>query len=129
MTKQTKAVGALIDQLYTLRADIRELNNTVNTLKQQKDELELKLIEMLDALGTDQSRSDLATATITETVVPNVEDWEAFYRYVSREKAFFLLERRVSSTAYRDTLQARKGRKLPGVESFTKRTLSLRTRS
>lgn len=129
MVKQsTPALGDMIDNLHNIRERIRVLNKQVDDLTAQRDVLTLKIIEMLDAMGTDQSRTDKATASITETVVANVDDWDAVNRYISRNKAFYLYERRISSAAYRELLESRKGKPIPGITPFTKRTLSLRTR-
>lgn len=126
--ESTPAMGEIIDRLYYIREDMKALNKELDELKAERDQLTQQAIEMMDAQGTDQTRSDLATASITETVVPQVEDWDKFYNFINRNKAFYLLERRPASAAYRDLLESRKGRAIPGVSSFTKRNISLRTR-
>jgi len=128
MAKNTKALEVLIDQVHDVREQIRGLTKEVNALKTKKEDLEARLLETMDALGTDQSRSKVATATVTELVVPHVEDWEAFYKYITRTKSFYMLERRPAPVAYRETLEQRKGKAIPGVTSFTKRTIGLRAR-
>ena len=45
-----------------------------------------------------------------------VQDWEAFYKYVAKEGAFDLLQRRVNDSAYRARLDDQI--KVPGVEPF-----------
>jgi len=127
--KKTKALDTMIDGIYDIRNEIRALNKQVDELKTQKEEMELKLIDMMDAVGTDQSRSSVATATISETVVPQVTDWDAFWKFIMRNKATYLVERRPAAVAFRETLEQRKGRAIPGVSSFTKRTVGIRVRS
>jgi len=128
-TKKTKALDTLIDDIFDIRNEIKALNKQVDELKAQKEGMELSLIEMMDAVGTDQSRSSVATATITETVVPQVTDWDAFWRYIMRNKATYLVERRAAAVAFRETLEQRKGRPIPGVSSFTKRSVGIRVRA
>jgi len=128
-TKKTKALDTLIDDIFDIRNEVRALNKQVDELKAQKEGMELSLIEMMDAVGTDQSRSSVATATITETVVPQVTDWDAFWRYIMRNKATYLVERRAAAVAFRETLEQRKGRPIPGVSSFTKRSVGIRVRA
>lgn len=127
--RETTAVSALIDRLLDIRGQITALNKEVDTLKQARDEAEQQLIESMDALGTDQVRNEHATASVTERVVPQVEDWDRFTTFIMRNKALYLLERRPAATAYREMLEQRKGRPIPGVQSFTKRTIGLRSRS
>ena len=127
--KSTIALDALIDDIFDIRNEIKAMNKQVDELKASKEEKELKLLEMMDAVGTDMSRSDVATATITETVVPQVTDWDAFYKFISRNKAFYMLERRAAAVAFRETLAQRKGRAIPGVSSFTKRSVGIRVRA
>ena len=128
-TKKTKALDTMIDGIFDIRNEIKALNKTVDGLKAQKEEMELKLMDMMDAVGTDQSRSSVATATITETVVPQVTDWDAFWKYIMRNKATYLVERRAAAVAFRETLEQRKGRPIPGVSSFTKRSVGIRVRA
>lgn len=127
--KKTKALDTMIDGIFDIRNEIKALNKTVDGLKAQKEEMELKLMDMMDAVGTDQSRSSVATATITETVVPQVTDWDAFWKYIMRNKATYLVERRAAAVAFRETLEQRKGRPIPGVSSFTKRSVGIRVRA
>jgi len=127
--KKTKALDTMIDDIFDIRNEIKALNKQVDGLKAQKEEMELKLMEMMDAVGTDQSRSSVATATITETVVPQVTDWDAFWKFIMRNKATYLVERRAAAVAFRETLEQRKGRPIPGVSSFTKRSVGIRVRA
>jgi hypothetical protein len=131
MTKQkdSAAITKMVDRLLDIRGQITALNKEVEVLKADRDETEGKLIEMMDALGTDQVRNDHATASITERIVPQVEDWDRFSTFIFRNKALYMLERRPAATAYREMLEQRKGRAIPGVTSYTKRTIGLRSRS
>lgn len=124
----TPSIGALIDDLHATREKIRGLNKEVEALNSQKANLETRLIEALDAQGVTQSRGASATASISETIIPQVKDWDRFYAFIARNKAYYMLERRPAAAAYREALELRKNRPIPGVESFTKRTISLRSR-
>ena len=127
--KKTKALDTMIDDIFDIRNEIKALNKQVDGLKAQKEEMELKLMDMMDAVGTDQSRSSVATATITETIVPQVTDWGVFWKFIMRNKATYLVERRAAAVAFRETLEQRKGRPIPGVSSFTKRAVGIRVRA
>lgn len=124
----TPSIGGLIDKLFEIREQTRALNKQAEELKVQKDDYEARLLAALDAQGVTQSRGEVATATVSEAEVPQVEDWDKFYAFIARNKAFYMLERRPAAGPYREAMQLRKGRAIPGVKSFTKRTISLRTR-
>ena len=68
--------------------------------------------------------SQAASAILTETVVPKIDDWDEFYSYIQENEAFHLLQRRPSTAACRETLEA--GEQIAGVSTFTKRAISLR---
>lgn len=127
---ESKALGQQIDKLFKLREKITSEQKKVDALKEQRNELEQSIITQMKESGDlEQARSNKATATRTIQVVPHVKDWQKLYRYIIRNKALHLFERRIASAAYRELMESRKGRKLPGVESFSKETLSLRKRS
>jgi len=54
--------------------------------------------------------------------VPQATDWPKIYRYIKRNNAFDLIQRRLATGAWRDRLEDRKD-PIPGIESFTKSTL------
>jgi hypothetical protein len=62
--------------------------------------------------------------SIVEETLPQVEDWETFYDYLSTTKDYSLLQKRVSSAAWREIIKL--GESVPGVGEFTKRKISFR---
>jgi predicted transcriptional regulator len=123
----TPAVGGLIDELYAKREKIRKLTKEVDALKAERDELELRLLETMDAQGVSMSRSDLATASVSEVIRPVVENWDEFYTWIHRNKAYYMLERRPAAAAYRELMESRR-KPIPGVSQFVQRSILLRTR-
>ena len=117
-------IGQSIDALYNLREQKRELNAQIKSIDEEYAQIESALIQMLQEQEMATGKSKLASATISTSIVPNVDDWEAFYEFIVASNQPFLLERRPSVTAYRDLLQA--GEEVPGVSPFTKTSLSLR---
>jgi hypothetical protein len=116
-------LGTLIDQASEIREQKRELERQIKQKNEALDELEQQIIEALDKQGVTSSTGRRATGSITESVVPNVKDWDAFYAYIFKNKYGHLLDRRPSVTGCRELFET-KG-KIPGVEPFTKRKLSL----
>jgi predicted metal-binding protein len=118
-------IGAKIDQLHALREQKRALEEQVKQLSGQMSELENQLIDQMDSEGVTKSTGNAATVSITTSVKPSVDDWDAFYKYIHRYKYYHLLERRPSVTGCRELLET-KG-KIPGVVPFTQRKLNIRS--
>lgn len=125
--RKIREVGDYIDEMHDLREEYRELDKQSNALKSKYEELEEELIERLDVSGTDQGRSDTATASIKVTQTASVKDPKRFWDWVAKYKKFHLVENRVSNVSYREEMLHRKT-EIPGLRGFTKRTISLRNR-
>lgn len=124
----TETLGASIDRLHDLREQKRKAEAAAKKLEGEIKPLENEVMERMDAEQVGSSAGKLASVSISENVVPTVKDWDAFYTYILRNKAFYLLERRPTAIAYREELDTRNGKLIPGVESYTRRTLNLRSK-
>lgn len=119
-------LGKLADELYDLREKKGQLFAQIRALEEEETALEGKLLEQMDEHGLDQIRGESALISISKSVVPQVQDWEALHKYVLRHKAMHLLQRRLAVNAYREALDNNKGKSLPGVVDFEKTTLNVR---
>lgn len=119
-----KTLGGLIDAMFVLREQKRELDAQAKKLEEQYALLEGDLLAKLDAEGTDKAAGKKATVSVTSAVVGNVTDWDAFGAYVLKNKYLHLFQRRLSDPAVRELFEM-KG-KIPGCEPFTKRRVNLR---
>ena len=117
-------IGSLIDTMNHLREKRRLIAKQDDELKKEYDAAETQLIEMMDAEGCAKSTGKTASAGISETMVFNTVDWDAFMAYLIKTKQAHLVQRRVSAPAVLELFQA-KG-KVPGLEPFTKRAINLR---
>ena len=122
--KQPQTFGAMIDEMYEIRTQKQALESKAKKFGEQMKLLEASIITRLDEDETTMSRGKAASAILTEQEVPKVEDWDEFYKYIQENEAFHLLQRRVSTAAARETLEA--GETICGVSTFTKRAISLR---
>ena len=118
-------VGAKIDVLHALREDKRQLEELLKAKAQEIDLAENELIELMDQQNITKSTGSKATVSISTSVKPSVEDWDAFYAYIHKNKYYHLLERRPSVTGCRELFDT-KG-KIPGVVPFTQRKLNIRS--
>lgn len=124
----TPSIDRMIADLADTRRSIADLNTELKLLTERKEQLELSLAAAMDALGTDQVRSKEATITLGERVLYSMENPESFYRFIRKNNAFHLLERRPAQAACRELQESRGKRPIPGLQSYTKRTVSFRTR-
>lgn len=129
MLDKPLTLGENIDRLWKLREEIRNFEDQITALNKVYATVQEELMTQLAAEHMLSAAGSRATASVTETIVPKVEDWEAFYRYIHRNNAYHLLERRPATAAYRELLEQRKGKDVPGVVPYTKRTLKLLTRT
>jgi hypothetical protein len=118
-------IGKLIDDHYRTRERRLTAEKAIEELKKIEAELAEMIMNALDDAGLSKATGGLATAAVVEGLVASVEDWDEFYKYIQRNKAYHLLERRVANDAYREELDNRKGINLPGVVPFIRRKISL----
>lgn len=119
-------IGQHIQRLVEIREALADLSSQEKALKSERDEIETHLFQYLDEQGLDRTGSRTHLVAINETTVPSVKDWNAVAQYVVENDATYLFERRLSAVAFRDLVN--QGVTIPGVESFTKRSLSLTAR-
>ena len=118
-------VGAKIDALHALREEKRQLEELLKAKAQEIDLVENDLIEQMDQQNITKSTGSKATVSITTSVKPSVEDWDAFYAFIHKNKYYHLLERRPSVTGCRELFDTKGA--VPGVVPFTQRKLNIRS--
>jgi len=112
-----------IDELFELREKKRKLEDEIKEIKAEIDEGFRWLISKYGEVGTVTARGRLASATITETVVPTVEDWGEVVDWVMANDGVYLLHRRISAGPWKELLDS--GETVPGIIPFTKKSISL----
>jgi hypothetical protein len=116
--------GRLVDGMYELRTEKQSIEAKAKKLGEELELMEAEILARLDAEETTMARGKQATAILTESQVPKVDDWDLFYAYMLEEEAMHMLQRRIAVPAARETIQA--GDAIPGVSMFTKRQIGLR---
>lgn len=124
-TAPAASIGALIDRMWAVREQKRGLEKQIGELDQVLDDLDNQLRERLTEAGLEKATGAKASASVSTTVVADVQDWDKFWTYIIKNKYTHLLQRRVSDPAYRELLDA--GKKVPGVQPFVKKRVNLRT--
>jgi len=118
--------GPLLKKLINKRNEIRAADEVVKKLKEEYNTMAEGMLALLHDDGVTSTGNDDASASVRKTVVAQVTDWDKFYRYIKRNNAFYILQKRVSDVAYREALADRKFKDVPGTEPYTKIALNLR---
>lgn len=118
-------VGSIIDHLWTIREEKRVMTAQLKEVETRLSSVETMLMNRLETEGMDKATGRKASVSVSTNVIADVQDWDAFWKYIISKKYTHMLQKRVSEPAYRELLE--KGVKVPGVVPFTKRTLNLRT--
>ncbi len=122
-------IGTLLDRLFRKKQEISELDEQRGRLVKQYDEIEKSVFDSFKNEDIDQSRGKLATGSLSKVTHPTLKDYDKFAAFIYRNKALDLLQRRVAKGNWTDRLEARKGRPIPGVETFQQIKLNLRKRT
>jgi hypothetical protein len=120
--KFPKTFGACADLLYDIREERLAAQRVVDAIQARENALKDHVIANLPKSEGGAIGKHHKVQVVTKEV-PQVKDWDAFYRYVARTKGFDLLQRRLSPEAVAVRREA--GKEVPGVEDFKVVTLSL----
>ena len=120
-------IGDIIDRMAEVREELRELAQKERELREEFTELEAQLISRMDETGLVQCAGGQASAILTETAVPVVDDWDALHEYIKENDALYLLHRRVNIGAFKELVDMEGPP--PGTRQVIKRTISLRRKS
>ena len=127
MNKPT--IGALLDQLAKQRQLKTEIDNKLKEVEGEINTLKEQILAELQESGMSKASGKSLTVSVKSDVVPTVKDWDAFYAFIKKNNYFHLLQRRVSTAAWRELheqLSAKK-KEVPGTEAFVKVDLSVTT--
>jgi len=118
--------GQLANKLYAIKAKIGALNAKIGVLKDEYAIYEKQAIEHCRSEQIDQFRGTKGTVSFKETPQPNVKDWTKVYKYIHDNKAYHLLQKRVSPGIWREEVAGRPGKKaIPGIASQDVPTIGL----
>ena len=122
--EQPLTTGNIVKRMIEVRDERRKLSAADKDLIAEWRSLEMELLTRLDDQGMEKASTSDGTASISESVLPQVTDWDEFYAYMIKEDSLHLLQRRPAAAAFRELNDS--GFVIPGVESYTQRTIGLR---
>lgn len=120
-----KTIDELIDRKKSIKSQMEKLNNELKGLREQENDIDLELLKKLDTEGLKKTANEVASVSIKEETVPDVHDWDALYAHIISTEDFSLIQRRVSSTAYRELLKL--GENVPGLQPREIRRINFRS--
>lgn len=118
-------INDLIEKRAEIKRETELLNVRLKDLKSAQDEIDLALLKKMDAEGLSRTANGDYSVSINEDTVPDVEDWDALYNHIISTRDFSLIQRRVSSTAYKELLKLGEG--VPGLSPRTIRKINFRS--
>lgn len=121
--KFPKAMGACADRLYQLRQKRLEMQKEVDKVAAEETALKNHIIENLPKSEASGVAGKLARVTVVTKQIPQVKDWDAFYKYVKKTGSFDLMQRRITDAAIKERWEA--GKEVPGVEHFNAVSISI----
>lgn len=124
--KIPKTLGACADKLYKLREERYELGKKIKEIEAEESEIKDYIINNLSKQDSKGVSGKVANVKIKTDEVPVVNDWDAFYKFVVKNKAFDMLQKRINTKAVRDRIEDTKDfAKKAGVGSFTTISVSI----
>jgi hypothetical protein len=121
--KFPKALGACADQLFELRNKRLAEQKKVDEIAAEETALKNHIIENLPKSEASGVAGKLARVTVVTKQVPQVKDWDAFYKYVKKTGSFDLMQKRLTDAAIKERWEA--GKEVPGVEHFNAVSVSI----
>ena len=121
----TVNLGQMCDDIRKLDVKVSSMQAKLDALKDVRREQEEVLLVTMRELGTTSIKGKKSSATISETVRPQIKDAEKFFAFVLRRKALHLFERRVAVTEYRELKESLGGKPIPGLGEYTQIRLNV----
>lgn len=120
-----KSMAACADLLYDKRTERLAADKVAAALKADEQALIEHIINNLPKDSGGAIGKHHVVEVYTEDIL-QVKDWPAFYAYVAKNKAFDMLQRRLTESAVQARLDDKK--KVPGIGTFTTVKVSLKKR-
>ncbi len=121
--KFPKAMGACADKLFELRNKRLAMQKDVDVVAAEESALKNHIIENLPKSEASGVAGKLARVTVVTKQIPQVKDWDAFYKYVKKTGSFDLMQKRLTDAAIKERWEA--GKEVPGVEHFNAVSVSI----
>lgn len=121
---KSKSLAALVDSLYVMRQERYKAQQAVEKQKKEEDKVEAKINKELllskDATGIAGKKARAQIVTKEKVVA---EDWDSIWKYILKNKAYDLVQRRLSDTAVKERWNDKK--LISGINKIQVQELSI----
>lgn len=119
-----QSLGERIDALYKQRQVVKEAKAKIKIIEDEETRLENELIDAFAKAELDGAKGKLARVEVGERRSAVIKDYEAFEKFVIKNKMIAFLQRRAALGTIDEYIERTK--KLPpGIEIFTKPGLTV----
>ena len=119
-----KTPGSLIDMVFALREERKLWETKAELIKEQEDRIKEHLIQRMTKEELKALSGRVAKCSLTETIKPNVKDWDVLNEYITSHDAWDLRNKAANAAAFRARWEA--GEEIPGVEKFKDISINVR---
>lgn len=116
--KFPKTIGACLARIAKLQTDIDNLSAQLAPFQAEYGALREYMIAQFKKDDLNGAKGSGRSVSIVKSVVPQLEDWDSFFKYAKKKGNEDLLPRNVSTDAWRERVNA--GKEVPGVNTFTR---------
>jgi hypothetical protein len=120
--KIPKTMGACADLLYSLREDRLALEKEADAISKNESLLRDHIINSLPKDDSTGTRGKIAQVTISTKVKPSPRDWSLIWKFIIKNKAYDLLQRRCNEAAV--AARWEEGIEIPGMDKYNAVTVS-----
>jgi len=123
--KFPKKMGTCADRLYEIKQQRLDAKKIVDALEAEEKALKQHIIDTLPKSEASGVAGKVARVSVITKEIPQVKNWSVFYKYVKKNGAFDLMQRRLNTAAVNERLDNGEKEKTLGIEIFNAVTVSL----
>lgn len=127
----TAKIGTKIDQLIRLQdavstqqLAVKKEEDKLAKLKRKQQDKEDEIFNLFPKEKLTGAFGKLGSVEVNKKEIPTVESWDKLYAYIHRNKAYDMLQKRLSTAAANERWNA--GKAVPGVGKFTRLSLKIK---
>lgn len=118
--REYKTIGSAMTARSKLDAKVTVAAKALDAFKEERDELDRRIGELLKASGSDKVTANGLIASWQTTLITEADDWDKLRPYVSRTGNWQILYRRLNMKACEELLATRKKVRVKGSKEPAK---------
>lgn len=116
-------IAKCADLLYKLREKREGIKKQADEIEDYEKSLKAYIIDNLEKDNATGVSGLLACVRVVKKEEPTAENWDDFYKYILKNKAFHLLNKAINKASIKEIWE--EGKEVPGVGRFNVITVSL----